>query len=141
MADTELARDTILNDVFDEIIRHRRRSGWRMKAIEWERGETITGATSRHEPVPYGLRVSSDCQGLQIDSSEMEVLTVITEMIIHERPLTVIADALNERNLRDRGGRFWTPNSVFQLMPRVIDSSRYIFNTPEWPQRRAAART
>jgi hypothetical protein len=35
-----------------------------------------------------------------------------------------------------RNGENWTSSGVFELMPRLIDSSPRIFSTMDWPMRR-----
>ncbi len=46
--------------------------GWRLVAVEWERGAQPHGVPI--DEVPFGLRVASDCKRLEEDPGELEVL-------------------------------------------------------------------
>jgi hypothetical protein len=72
----------------------------------------------------------------ETDPEEFEVLTQVAQMVIQESRLPRIADALNREGHRMRNGENWTPSGVFELMPRLIDSSPRIFSTVDWPMRR-----
>jgi hypothetical protein len=73
MAHFERIRDVVSGPFSPEVIRQRTAVGWQMVAIEWRRelpeseGPT-QGAFS--EDIPYGLRISDDCQRLEIDPIE-----------------------------------------------------------------------
>ncbi len=62
------------------------------------------------------------------------------ELTVQDGPYSVIADELNRRGHRTREGFRWTPISVFQMLPRLIEVGPKIFATREWQQRRAAGR-
>ena len=86
--------------------------------------------------VPYGLRVSGDCAHLEADPREHEVLFQIMELTIQDGPYSGIAAELNRRGYRTRNGQPWTPISVFQMLPRLIEAGPGILNSDEWRQRR-----
>lgn len=131
----EHVRESVSPEAAEEIIRARTEAGWRLVALEWERDNTGTEDTHL-EPVPYGLRVASDCRHLEADPREFEVLTQIAQLVIQESRMAQIADALNSQGHRMRNGDKWTPSGVFELMPRLVDSSPHIFSEAEWPMRR-----
>ena len=63
------------------------------------------------------------------------MLTEVAQLVIQESRLPQISDALNSKGHRMRNGEKWTPSGVFELMPRLIDSSPRIFSTVDWPMR------
>jgi len=138
---TERIHDRILSGSGEDIIRSRTNDGWRMASIEWER-EAPSGAPGEPaelQPVPFGFRIAGDCRHLEANPVEFEILSIVMEMIVKERPLAAISDALNERNYKTRDGKPWTPSRVFELMPFIVDSGPRIFAKPSWPLRRMAA--
>lgn len=138
---TEKLHDRVLTGTPSDLIERRTAEGWRIAAIEWERESTAPEYQSRKlEPVPFGYRVANDCAHLEWDQVELETLSLVTEMIVQERPLAVIAESLNEKGFRTRDGSSWTPAAVFRLMPRIVDSGPRIFENPNWPARRVATR-
>ena len=112
--------------------------GWKPVAIEWERevASELAPATAPGPEVPYGLRVSGDCAHLEADPREHEVLFQIMELTIQDGPYSGIAAELNRRGYRTRNGQAWTPISVFQMLPRLIEAGPGILNSDEWRQRR-----
>ncbi len=88
------------------------------------------------EPVPYGLKIAEDCMALEQDVLEREALIVMLEMIIQEKSLSEIAQELNRRGFRTRHNSNWTPGSVFDMLPRLIDVGPRVFSTEEWVVRR-----
>lgn len=139
MSGMERVREFVTTGTADDVIRRRSEAGWRLVALEWERQNTGSAEESQFEPVPYGLRVAPDCQHLEPDPQELEVLTQVAQMIVQERRLPEIADSLNQKGHRTRSGGPWTPSRVFELMPSLIDRSPRIFAKPEWPERRRAS--
>jgi len=59
------------------------------------------------------------------------------ELTIQDGPYSAIAEELNRRGYRTRQGTPWTPVSVFQMLPRLIEVGPRIFAREEWQQRRA----
>jgi hypothetical protein len=139
MAGVERVREAVSIDRVQEAIQERIEAGWRLVGLEWERHRDGVAADIHLEPVPYGLRIAPDCCHLEADPAELEVLTQIAQMVIQEKRLPRIADDLNRKGHRMRDGRTWTPSGVFELMPRLIDSSPRIFSSTEWTTRRHIA--
>ena len=138
---TERIQDQIVSGAGEDVIQRRIKDGWRMVAIEWER-DVPSGAPGEPvelQPVPFGFRIAGDCRHLQANPVEFEILSLVMEMIVRERPLPAISEALNEKNYKTRDGKAWTPSRVFELMPFIVDSGPRIFAKPNWPQRRVAA--
>jgi hypothetical protein len=132
----ERARDLVFGEPDNEVLKARREGGWKMVAIEWERDAAATAAGGAFVPVPFGLRVASDCRGLEPEPSETEVLSTVMRMVVQEQRLPAIAAELNGRGFRTRDGAQWNPASVFDLMPRLIDAGPAIFASSDWPVRR-----
>ena len=86
--------------------------------------------------MPYGLKISEDCLQLEQDIQEKEALVVLLEMIIQEKPLTEIAESLNQRGFRTRYNNTWTPGAVFDMLPRLIEVGPRVFTSEEWVERR-----
>jgi len=117
----------------------RAEQGWKLVAVEWERELPDSAA----EPavsgeVPFGLQVAIDPPRLEENPTEREVLFLMMELTIQDGPYSVIAEELNRRGYRTRQGAWWTPVSVFQMLPRLIEAGPGIFATEEWQQRRRA---
>jgi hypothetical protein len=115
--------------------------GWKAVAVVWEREarEAEPGAPAPAriaEPVPYGLKIAEDCLALEEDIQEKEALLVMLEMIIQDRPLSEIATALNQRGFQTRHKAKWTPGSVFDMLPRLIEVGPRVFTSEEWVVRR-----
>ena len=112
--------------------------GWRPVAVVWER--EADGAPPQPanitEPVPYGLKISEDCLQLEQDIQEIEALIVMLEMIIQDKPLTEIAESLNQRGFHTRYNTPWTPGTVFDMLPRLIEVGPRVFTSEEWVVRR-----
>ena len=121
-----------------EHLRQRADAGWKLVAIEWSR--EVEGdapeTTAPGEDVPYGLRVSADCQRLEVDPEENRVLMQMMELMVQDRPLSVVAAQLNQQGHRTRAGGLWSPGSVFDMLPRLIEVGPRLFSMQEWGQRR-----
>jgi hypothetical protein len=134
----ELATDPLTLNL--EHLRQRADAGWKLTAVEWTReveGEApLIDDNPFAEDVPYGLRVSSDCQRLEVDPEENRVLMNMMELMVEDRPLSRVAVELNERGFRTRRGQHWTPGSVFDMLPRLIEVGPRLFSTDEWETRR-----
>jgi hypothetical protein len=135
MREVERLRQPVNVFPAEEDILHRAHEGWKLVAVEWERPAPITSGQRKVE-VPFGLKVSEDCRYLEEDALEMEVLTNGMELMISECPFTRIADELNHKGFRTRNGEKWTPVSVFNLLPRLIEVGPRIFPTEDWVERR-----
>ena len=108
--------------------------GWRLVAVEWERGASAKSAPV--EDVPFGLRVASDCKRLEEDPDESQVLILMMEIIVQDGPLSQAARAINERGYRTRDGEKWTPQKLFYLLPRLIEIGPRLCTSEEWVERR-----
>ena len=89
------------------------------------------------QPVPYGLKIAEDCVALEQDLREREALLVMLEMIVQDKPLSETAEELNRRGFRTRLNSMWTPGSVFDMLPRLIEVGPRVFSTQEWAMRRS----
>ena len=58
------------------------------------------------------------------------------EMIIQDKPLSEIAESLNQRGFKTRHKTKWTAGSVFDLLPRLIEVGPRVFTSDEWVVRR-----
>lgn len=137
MSEMERTRQVVSGEFGPNELQEKLNQGWKPVAIEWERqtSSEATSATASPE-VPYGLRVSGDCAHLEDDPHEREVLFQIMELTIQDGPYSGIAAELNRRGFRRRDGSQWTPISVFQMLPRLIEAGPGILTSEEWRQRR-----
>ncbi len=141
MADIERMRQVVSGDFRLEDLQHRLEEGWKPVAIEWERPVAVQVVPTADGPeVPFGLQVAGDCAHLEENPAEREVLFQIMELTIQDGPYSGIAEELNRRGFRTRQGKRWTPVSVFQMLPRLIDAGPSILNSEEWQQRRQRLR-
>jgi len=139
----ERIRETVWGSLDQDEMQSRIAQGWRLVAVEWERAQADVETTAS-EPlaeVPFGLRVSSDCAHLEEDPGERATLIAMMELTIEDGPYSSIADELNRRGFRTREGHRWTPVSVFQMLPRLIETGPKIFNSEEWKKRRPTIRS
>ncbi|MBB6142252.1 hypothetical protein HNQ77_000190 [Silvibacterium bohemicum] len=140
MAHFERIRDVISGPFSPEIMRQRTAAGWQLVSIEWRRElpENETPSEGAYnEEIPYGLRISDDCQRLEVDPAENQALTLMMELLVQDFPLSSVASDLNEKGFRARSGKPWSAPSVFNMMPRLIDVGPRLFSTDEWESRRA----
>jgi hypothetical protein len=138
MSRIERIRESVGGPVEAEYIRQKAESGWKLVALEWQReipGEEPESETAIQE-VPYGLRVSYDCLHLEEDPEEKSALVMMMELIVREDPFAQIARELNQRGFRTRNGSSWTPVSVFNMLPRLIEVGPKIFSSEEWEARK-----
>jgi len=121
-------------------IQKRQTEGWRLIAVEWERDVPESGQaaspTPEHQDAPFGLRVASDCSTLVEDQTENEALLAMMELIIQDGPYSFVAEELNRRGYRTREGSRWSPVSVFEMLPRLIDAGPRILASKNWQQRK-----
>jgi len=113
---------------FDE----KKRAGWSLVALEWERPEERDRTPAELHEVPFGFRIAPDCLHLEDDPNEKRALTVMLEVIAGDRPLSQVAAELNRRGFRTRRGSAWTPLDVFNLLPRLVETGPAIFASAEW---------
>ena len=138
MPRVERIREVLGGPLTAAYIDQKSREGWKPAVVVWERnvegGEPEPANIA--EPVPYGLKISEDCLQLEQDIQEKEALVVMLEMIIQDKPLTEIAESLNQRGFRTRYNTKWTPGTVFDLLPRLIEVGPRVFTSEEWVVRR-----
>ena len=134
MAKLERVRDFVTAAPAAEYYREKAAEGWRLVAIEWERGSGA--AAIPVEDVPFGLRVASDCKRLEEHPDEVQVLMLMMEVIVQDGPLSEAAKAINGRGLRTRDGARWTPQALFYLLPRLIEIGPRLCTSEEWVERR-----
>lgn len=133
----ERIRESISGPLNPSELESRQAEGWKLVALEWERERADAAAAAQPDnAVPFGLKVSGDCAHLEEDANEREVLVAMMELTIQDGPYSCIAEELNRRGFRTREGVRWTPVSVFQMLPRLIEVGPKIFNTEEWQKRR-----
>jgi hypothetical protein len=135
MAHFERIRDVISGPFSPEVIDQRTRTGWQLVSIEWRRelpeSETPSpGAFS--EDIPYGLRISEDCQRLEIDPVENRTLMLMMELLVQDFPYSSIVSDLNEKGLRMRDGSLWNRVAIFNMTPRLIEVGPRLFGTEQW---------
>src|SRR5690242_11346470 len=102
MTRTDRIRDLLAGAPPPEYFSNRAAEGWRLVAVEWERG--IAPPDAPGEDIPFGLRVAADCRRLEDHPEEIQVLLVMMEVIAQDGPLSQAAQALNERGYRTREG-------------------------------------
>jgi len=139
MAHFERIRDVISGPFSEEILRQRTAAGWQIVSIDWRRElpdseKPVEGAWS--EDIPYGLRISDDCQRLEIEPTEQQALMQMMEMLVQDFSFSSIASDLNEKGFRTRDGRRWSPVAIFNMIPRLIEVGPHLFSTDEWETRR-----
>jgi hypothetical protein len=142
MARIERMRQVVPELFGAEDWKQKREAGWKPVAIEWERELAVEhpGSSEPAGAVPFGLKVAGDCTRLEENPEEQEVLLTMMELTIQDGPYSGIAEELNRRGYRTREGYRWTPISVFQMLPRLIEVGPRIFSTAEWQQRRERLR-
>jgi hypothetical protein len=147
MAQFERVREAVAGKIDAAQLEAREREGWRLVAVEWERGDAAEARTGSPTPVarrefesresvPYGARVAGDCRQLEDDGDEMQFLLALMELIIQDISISKVAEELNRKGFRTRGGTGWGPVSVFNLLPRLIELTPKIFASQEWVERR-----
>lgn len=138
MARIERIREIVTGPVDPADWKQKTDAGWKLVALEWRReieGEEPEPVTIMEE-IPYGLRVASDCQRLEDDPGEREILVQMMELIVQDLSVSEIASQLNRRGLRTRKNLPWSPVNVFNMLPRLIEVGPKIFSAEEWEARR-----
>ena len=135
MAHFERIRDVISGPFSPEVIQQRVVAGWQMVSIEWRRElpdrEAPTEGAFR-ENIPYGLRISDDCQRLEVDPRENQVLMLMMDLLGQDFSYSSIVSDLNEKGFRMRNGGPWNRIAVFNMMPRLIEVGPRMFLSDEW---------
>lgn len=138
MAKVERVRQVLSSPFGPDDLKSQTEQGWKIVAIEWEREvpQAAPQAAPAGEEPPFGLQVVKDSEQLEVNPTEREALFLMMELTVQEGPYSRIADELNRRGFRTRSGHQWTPVSVFQMLPRLIEVGPRIFSTEEWQERR-----
>ena len=136
MKKTERVRQVVSGSLEMSDLKQQAERGWKLVALEWER-EVETLETALPGDVPFGLQVAAN--HLEENPAEREVLFQLMELIVLEGSYARIADELNRRGLRTREGSHWTPVSVFEMLPRLIEVGPRVFQSAEWQKRRQYA--
>jgi hypothetical protein len=138
MAKIERIREMVTGSVDLEYVRQKTEAGWKLVAMEWRREIASDEAEQPIivEDIPFGLRISTDCSRLEEDPQERSVLVQMMDLIVQDYSITLTASELNKRGLRTRSGGFWTPVSVFKMLPRLIEVGPHIFSSDDWEERR-----
>ena len=118
----------------EEELRVRQSEGWKLVAVEWERGagSTESATESARREVPYGLRASSDRLFLEDHPQELATLRRILSGLVDDVPLTAIAERLNDEGLRTRRNRRWKQSDLFDLLPRIVEVGADILRSDAW---------
>ncbi len=134
----ERIRQTLSGPITLEQIQEFQNLGWKAVAVEWER--PLPDQPKQDQPPvedpPFGLRVADDCRTLRENPDETEVLATMMELLIQDGPYSFIADELNRKGHLTRRGTKWSPISVFEMLPRLIEAGPKIFSSEQWQQRR-----
>jgi hypothetical protein len=134
MPKQERVRDFVTKPPSAEYFTDKLAEGWRLTAIEWERGTAAPAPPI--EDIPFGLRVASDCQRLEENPDEVQVLLLMLEVLVQDGPLSTAAQRINDRGYRTRGGEPWTRTALFYLLPRLIEVGPRLSTSEEWVERR-----
>ena len=132
---TERVRQVISGPLEAADLQQRTEEGWKLIAIEWEREVESAGGQLLAE-VPFGLQISPETQRLEQNPGEREILLQLMELLVQEGSYAHIAEEINRRGLRTRMGEKWTPVSVFEMLPRLIEVGPQLFQSAEWQKRR-----
>ena len=135
MSKIEHLRQPISGPLNAQEMENLRSQGWTMVAVEWQR--EVSEEERAEAEVPFGLQVSGGA--LHEDSAETTALVDMLELIIDEGPYWRVAEELNRRGRRTRRGTKWSPVSVFEMLPRLIEVAPRIFSSAEWQRRKQAA--
>jgi len=135
MKKTERVRQLLTGPLQDADLKQNAEKGWKVVAIEWEL-EVEVPEERLPGDVPFGLQLVSDTQQLMDDPDEREILFQLMELMVEEGSYARIADEINRRGFRTRDGSRWTPVSVFEMLPRLIEVGPHVFRSAEWEKRR-----
>jgi hypothetical protein len=138
MAHFERIRDVISGPFSSEIIGQRTAAGWQLVSIEWRRELPDSEAPTEGalgEDIPYGLRISDDCQRLEIEPTENQALMLMMDLLGQDFSYSHIVSDLNEKGFRTRDGKPWSRVAVFNMMPRLIEVGPRLFSSEEWKTR------
>jgi hypothetical protein len=139
MAYFERIRDVISGQFSPEVVRQRTAAGWQMVSIEWRRELPDHEAPTEgayNEDIPYGLRISDDCQRLEVNPTENQAMMLMMELLGQDFSYSSIVSDLNEKGFRMRDGKPWNRVAVFNMMPRLIEAGPRMFSSEQWKRLR-----
>jgi hypothetical protein len=140
MKKTERMRQVVSDAPKLEDFKQQATNGWKLVAIEWEREVETDRFKAENEPlpgsVPFGLQIAAETEKLEENRVEREILFELMELVVQEGSYARIADELNRRGFRTRQGAAWSPISVFEMLPRLIEVGPHLFQSAEWQKRR-----
>jgi hypothetical protein len=137
MSKLQRVREVPSGPLSQDYVSQKAKEGWKLTAVEWEReiDEPAVQPGPLTEEVPYGLRVSADCTHLEENAAERQALMLMMDLIVQDAPLSLVAEELNRKGFRTRAGANWSPGSVFDMLPRLIQVGPRIFSSTEWTAR------
>ena len=138
MKKTERVRQFVSGPPSESDFKQQSEKGWKLVAVEWEREVEVPDGQLPGE-VPFGLQVAPDTQRLEENPAEREVLVEMMELLVQEGSYAHVADEINRRGYRTRQGTPWSPVSVFEMLPRLIEVGPYLFRSSEWEKRKPHA--
>jgi hypothetical protein len=133
-------RETVWEPPSPRYLTEKARKGWTLVALEWEREMSPQEAASIGLAcdVPYGLRVAANSLTLEEDPQERAILTAMLDLIVKDDVrFSMVAEALNEKGYRARGGGKWTQSAVFEMLPRLVEAAPTILSSEEWEKLKA----
>jgi len=139
MAHFERIKDVVSGPFSPAVMQQRMAAGWQLVSIEWRRELPDNEAPSEgafNEDIPYGLRISQDCQRLEVDLRENQVLLQMMDLVVEDFSFSSIASDLNEKGFRTRDGKRWNQVSVFNMLPRLVELGPRLFSKEDWKMRR-----
>lgn len=153
MARVEQLREKVSELPTEEQVREKAAEGWKLVAVEWrreavverreavvERRKAVAEAAAPAHETPFGLSTAEGETRLEPDGGEQEALRLILELVIDDRnSLAHVADELNRRGLRTRGGESWSQGAVFNMLPRLVEVAPQIFARADWSPDTAVA--
>lgn len=132
---TMRVRETVWEPPSPHYLLEKARKGWTLVALEWEREMNSQEAASIGLAcdVPFGLRVAANSLTLEEDPQERKILTAMLDLIVKDDVrFSMIAQELNEKGYRARGGAAWTQSTVFEMLPRLVEVAPTILSSEQW---------
>ena len=142
MPKVERVREILSGPLDPNYLSQKAAQGWKLAAInigvEWQREADAERQDSGEltEEVPFGLQVAKDCLHLEENPAEKQVLMLIMELFVQDLSLSRVAEQLNHKGFRTRQGSTWSPASVFNMFPRLVEVGPRLFSSEEWIARR-----
>ena len=132
---TMRVRETVWEPPSPHHLLEKARKGWTLVALEWEREMSADEATSMGLAcdVPFGLRIAANSLTLEEDPQERVILTAMLDLLVQDDlRFSEIANALNQKGYRRRGGTTWTQSAVFEMLPRLVEVAPTILKSEQW---------